>query len=93
MSGKASCRVDASEKSPALLSVSEESGAGEFPTLALTREQFAMVKALDEVGWEKHPVHIHRVRHSHAAIIVRMRVARFDEGKIVVRHFLERFET
>lgn len=70
----------------------DEQPIDEFPTLALTREQFAMVKNLDEVGWEKHPVHIHNAGHSHAAIIVRMAVKRFDEGKVVVRHFLERFD-
>ncbi|KAF2102739.1 lipase/serine esteras-like protein [Rhizodiscina lignyota] len=64
----------------------------EFPTLALTSDQFAMVQALDDVGFEKHPVHIHNVNHSHAAIIVRMPVERFYEGKVVIRHWLERFE-
>lgn len=63
-----------------------------FPTLALTKDQFAMVEALDQIGWKKYPVHIHNAHHSHAGIIVRMAVKRFDEGKIVVRHWLERFE-
>ena len=65
----------------------------EFPTLALTPEQFEMIRALDEVGFRKYCVHIHKVRHTHAAIIVRNQKPSFDEGKIVVRHWLdEEFE-
>lgn len=65
----------------------------EFPTLALTAQQFEMVRALDEMGFRKYRVHIHADRHTHAAIIVRNQKARFDEGKIVVRHWLnEEFE-
>ena len=62
----------------------------EFPTLALTPEQFAMVRALDDVGFRKHRVHIHKVRHTHAAIIVRSQTRKgFDEGKVVVDHWLD----
>ena len=65
----------------------------EFPTLALTPQQFEMVRALDEVGFRKYCVHIHAVRHTHAAIIVRKQTPSFDEGKIVVGHWLdEEFE-
>lgn len=69
------------------------SARSEFPTLALTPEQFEMVRALDEVGFRKYRVHIHKVRHTHAAMIVRNQKPSFDEGKIVVRHWLdEEFE-
>ena len=61
----------------------------EFPTLALTASQFAMIKALDDVGFRKWLVHIHKSSHSHAAIIVRSSRAAFDDGKVVVRHWLE----
>lgn len=65
----------------------------EFPTLALTPQQFEMVRALDEVGFRKYRIHIKAVRHTHAAIIVRSQKPSFDEGKIVVRHWLdEEFE-
>lgn len=63
----------------------------EFPTLALTAQQLEMVRALDEIGFRKYRVHIHTVRHTHAAIIVRK--ASLGEGKVVVRHWLdEEFE-
>ena len=69
------------------------STGSKFPTLAMTAEQFEMVRALDEVGFRKYRVHIHTVRHTHAAIIVRNERASFDEGKVVVRHWLdEEFE-
>jgi hypothetical protein len=67
-------------------------GKLEFPTLALTSEQFEMIEALDDVGWSKFPVHINKARHSHAAIIVRMDRESFSEGKMIVNHFLDRFE-
>ena len=85
----------ATEKStpPALRRKSTSSQSNEFPTLALTPEQFAMVKALDNVGFRKYRVHIQKVRHTHAAIIVRVQKKDFDEGKVVVRHWLdEEFE-
>ena len=62
----------------------------EFPTLALTVSQFAMIKALDDVGFRKYPVHIHKSSHSHAAIIVRHARPAFDDGKVVVQHWLEK---
>ena len=64
----------------------------EFPTLALTPHQFAMIQALDQVGFRKYPVYIRRDRHSHAALIVRRNKKNFDEGKVVVRHWLDEFE-
>ncbi|KAF1849410.1 lipase/serine esteras-like protein [Cucurbitaria berberidis CBS 394.84] len=63
----------------------------EFPTLALTQDQFGMIEALDNVGFKKHPVYIHNHRHSHAAIIVRMDKKSFDEGRVVVKHWLDNF--
>lgn len=67
----------------------EKSEIKELPTLALAPYQFKMIQALDNVGWRKYPVHIHKVRHSHAAIIVRMERESFDEGRVVLRHWLD----
>lgn len=64
----------------------------EFPLLALTEEQFDMIDSLDKVGFVKFPVHIQRVRHTHAAIVVRMHRESFAEGKVVVKHWAERME-
>ncbi|KAL8845055.1 MAG: hypothetical protein Q9176_000727 [Flavoplaca citrina] len=61
----------------------------DFPTLALSDEQFEMIRNLDNVGFKKYPVHIRNHRHTHAAIIVRMQKPGFDEGKVVVRHWLD----
>lgn len=61
----------------------------DFPTLALTNDQFAMIKSLDDVGFRKYPVHITKSSHSHAAIIVRTSRSAYDEGKVVVKHWLD----
>jgi hypothetical protein len=55
-------------------------------TLALAPEQFEMISALDNVGWRKYPVHIHKVMHSHAAIIIRKNREAESEGYVVLRH-------
>ncbi|ETS82239.1 hypothetical protein PFICI_07241 [Pestalotiopsis fici W106-1] len=61
----------------------------QWPTLALAPCQFDMVRALDDLGWRKYPVWIHKVRHSHAAIIVRSERPAFSEGYIVFKHWLK----
>ncbi|RMZ79937.1 hypothetical protein DV738_g2980, partial [Chaetothyriales sp. CBS 135597] len=53
-------------------------------------ENFAAIKSLDHVGFKKFPVYIHKSSHSHAAIIVRTSRAAFEEGKLVVKHWLEK---
>lgn len=59
------------------------------PILALTEEQLSMIANLNEVGFRKYLVHIHKVNHSHAAIIYRNRAKRYVEGEVVVGHWLE----
>jgi Putative serine esterase (DUF676) len=61
----------------------------EFPILALTPAQFEIIDSLNAVGFRKYPVYIHKARHSHAAIIVRMARESFSEGKVVVKHWLD----
>jgi len=76
------------EDSDAKRSESHQAEAG-VPILALAPGQFRMIQALDNVGWRKHAVHIHKVKHSHAAIIVRSRKPSFEEGRVVLRHWVE----
>ncbi|EPS29877.1 hypothetical protein PDE_04827 [Penicillium oxalicum 114-2] len=59
------------------------------PTLALKEDQFDIIDSLDAVGFRKYCVYIHNHRHSHAAIIVRMRKEGFNEGKMVMKHWLD----
>ncbi|KAI9673922.1 MAG: hypothetical protein M1817_002128 [Caeruleum heppii] len=62
-----------------------------LPLLPLTPAQITMIHSLDtHAPFEKFPVHIHDVRHSHAGIIVRHAREAFKEGKVVVRHWVER---
>lgn len=76
-------------------SIASNSNSGvspkETPTLALTTEQFTMIRNLDAVGWRKYFVHIHKQSHSHAAIIVRKDREDFSEGYVVLRHWLDEF--
>ncbi|EFX01434.1 duf676 domain containing protein, hydrolase-like protein [Grosmannia clavigera kw1407] len=58
-------------------------------TLALSPDQFAMIDALNALGWRKYPIWIHKMRHSHAAIIRRRPEPMYDEGNIVLKHYLE----
>ncbi|OGM43378.1 lipase/serine esterase [Aspergillus bombycis] len=60
-----------------------------YPTLALTPAQIAIIESLNSVGFRKYPVYIHNHRHSHAAIIVRAPKPGFDEGKVVIKHWLD----
>ncbi|VUC34697.1 unnamed protein product [Clonostachys rosea] len=59
------------------------------PTLALTPAQFEMIDGLNSLGWRKYAVWIHKARHSHAVIILRMERKGFDEGHIVLKHFVD----
>lgn len=76
------------EKQPETQST-EKGDKSEYPLLALTPAQFEIIDSLNAVGIKKYPVYIHKARHSHAAIIVRMPKPGFSEGKIVVRHWLD----
>jgi hypothetical protein len=61
----------------------------ETPVLALTDEQLKIVDGLDGVGFKKFPVYIHDCRHSHAAMIVRSNKPKFDEGYVVLKHWVD----
>lgn len=61
----------------------------DVPILALAPYQFSMIQALNQLGWRRYPVHIHKVWKSHAAIVVRVEKPSFDEGKVVLRHWLD----
>lgn len=65
---------------------------GPFPILALTKEQFAMIDNLSSIGITVFPVHIQQVRHTHAAIVVRIPKESFAEGKVVSAHWAKRFQ-
>jgi len=84
--------IKKSEKGSAKTDAETEDAKSEFPTLALTDDQFYMIENLDRLGIDKYAVHIQKASHSHAAIVVRTTRAAFTEGKIVFRHWTERFK-
>ncbi|KAK4634710.1 Lipid droplet phospholipase 1 [Fulvia fulva] len=65
---------------------------GPSPLLVLTEGQFDMIENLDNLGFTKYPVHIQKVRHTHAAIVVRIQKESFAEGRVVVQHWIDKFE-
>jgi len=84
--------IKKSEKGSTEKDAETEDAKSEFPTLALTEDQFYMIENLDKLGIDKFAVHIQKASHSHAAIVVRTTRAAFTEGKIVFRHWTERFK-
>ncbi|KAI0009846.1 putative serine esterase-domain-containing protein [Xylariaceae sp. FL0662B] len=80
---------DLNEAEAEILALERRQSRSLFPTLALTPAQFAMINALDSVGWRKYPVWIRNCRHTHAAIIVRSDIPRLQEGRVVLRHWLK----
>ncbi|KAK1754494.1 putative serine esterase-domain-containing protein [Echria macrotheca] len=59
------------------------------PTLALAPYQFSAIQALDELGFRKYRVWIHDHGHTHAAIIVRSDKKGFEEGHVVLNHWVK----
>lgn len=84
--------VETAEKSHTVDKASDEQDPADFPLLNLTADQFSIIDSLNTLGFEKYAVHIHKAPHSHAAIIVRTARQAFSEGKIVSKHWIERFE-
>lgn len=80
-------RLDPAEAD--ILDLERRQSHPQLPTLALAPCQFSMITALDEVGWRKYPVWIRKVRHSHAAIVVRMDKPSFSEGYVILKHWLQ----
>ena len=86
---------DHSSKGGVMVEKSKRAGKShdtKFPTLALAPEQFEMIENLNNVGWTKYPVHITKVRHSHAAIVVRSNRSGMEQGNIVLTHWTDNFE-
>ncbi len=81
-------RLSLSQKQLQAETLEAHHGKAGMPVLALSDDQFAMIDNLDSLGWRKYRVWIHKVRHSHAAIIVRSDSPRLEEGKTVLRHFI-----
>ena len=52
-----------------------------IPQLSLLPPQIQIIHDLNTLPWRKFPVYIRNVRHTHAAIVVRMDRKAFDEGR------------
>jgi len=77
-----------------LAKIEQKKNQTPWPTLALTEGQFEMIDNLDKyIAFTKYPVHIQKVRHTHAAIVMRTLRDSFAEGKAVSAHWVKEFET
>ncbi|KAK9476921.1 putative serine esterase-domain-containing protein [Lipomyces japonicus] len=57
--------------------------------LDLTADQRKMIWSLNQLSWQKFPVHITKTKAAHAAVIVRhMDWKGMEEGEVVIRHWL-----
>ncbi|KAH8671110.1 putative serine esterase-domain-containing protein [Xylariales sp. PMI_506] len=81
--------VDLNDDERETMALERQQSHPDWPTLALAPSQFEMIKALDQLGWRKYPVWIHKVRRSHAAMIIRTENSAYEEGKIVLRHWVK----
>ena len=76
------------EKSPSTLSNPlPPSPPSTTPQLSLLPPQIQIIQDLNTLPWRKFPVYIRKVRHTHAAIVVRMDRKAFDEGRRLMGHW------
>ncbi|KAI5951885.1 hypothetical protein KGF54_004960 [Candida jiufengensis] len=61
-----------------------------FPKIKLDSNQLFIVEKLNTIKWNKYPIILRHTGATHAAAIVRHADPNFDEGKVVVRHFIEK---
>lgn len=59
------------------------------PKLALMPEQLEIIDSLRNLGIRTYPVHIHKSRRTHMRIIARDNEHKPDEGKWVIKHWLD----
>jgi hypothetical protein len=86
---EAAADSDSDDSSEQIMALERKMSHPGQPTLALAPYQFSAIQALDRLKWRKYPVWIHKARHSHAAIIVRMGKPDFSEGKVVLKHWVK----
>lgn len=60
----------------------------------LSPVQVAIIGSLNKLNWDKYPIYIRKTPNAHACAIVRQLDPNFNEGKIVVDHWVKRvFQT
>lgn len=57
--------------------------------LNLPDKQRAIIKSLNKLDWEKYPIYIRKTTSTHACAIVRQMDPDFQEGKVVVDHWIK----
>lgn len=57
--------------------------------LDLPQSQLDIIKSLNKINWEKYPIYIRNTPSSHACAIVRQIDPNFQEGEIVIKHWID----
>ncbi|SCU88052.1 LAMI_0D08570g1_1 [Lachancea mirantina] len=57
--------------------------------LAISPRQLDIIDSLNKLAWQKFPIYIRNTSSSHACAIVRHEDPNFEEGKVVVKHWVE----
>ncbi|QLQ79125.1 hypothetical protein HG537_0B04730 [Torulaspora globosa] len=57
--------------------------------LNLPEKQRAIIKSLNKLDWEKYPIYIRKTTSAHACAIVRQLDPDFEEGKLVIDHWIK----
>lgn len=58
--------------------------------LDISPKQVNIIKSLNKINWNKYPIYIRKTPSTHACAIMRQQDVFFDEGKIVVKHWIEK---
>lgn len=60
-----------------------------FPPIRLDHNQSYIVEKLNTIGWKKYPIIIRHTKGTHGAAIIKHYDPNFDEGEVIVRHFVK----
>ncbi|EMG50790.1 Lipase, putative [Candida maltosa Xu316] len=65
------------------------SHSSEFPPIKLDNHQSFIVEKLNTIKWNKYPIIIRHTKGTHGAAVVKHYDPNFDEGEIVVKHYIK----
>lgn len=58
--------------------------------LDISPKQVGIIRSLNKIHWHKYPIYIRKTPCTHACAIVRQQDPLFEEGQIVVKHWIEK---
>ncbi|GAV54912.1 hypothetical protein ZYGR_0AS02350 [Zygosaccharomyces rouxii] len=58
--------------------------------LDISPRQVDIIRSLNKIHWRKYPIYIRKTPWAHACAVVRQQDPHFEEGKVVVKHWIEK---